>query len=335
MDFKKRNKSNLKINKIDFYFINIFNLTFFLYIFAEQIHKQHDNFIKHKNQCNKPMKLITQNMTCQPQQQQHQMQQTQQQQPIIINNSNNMCQKLAVASKEKSSFINDEIDGISQQQQTSVELKTDTNDNLNHKSLLSSSSPTAAALTSTTPSSISTTTSSTKSATSLLKSSKPGSAATVPRCSQSLTNHNIAATKYGSNKLETSTETATNTMTLDKQQNILSNKVLSQIQQQPSASSSTSSEVSASTSLSSFSAFKQPPNDTSIDKSNNHLLTATGLAKKKVVAAVDTTNRNNKLAALDNLDLALNLSNLPLEGDEDDDPYFELQEYLERVKVSL
>lgn len=276
------------------------------------------------------MKLITQNMTCQPQQQQ---QQTQQQQPIIINNSNNMCQKLAVASKEKSSFINDEIDGISQQQQTSVELKTDTNDNLNHKSLLSSSSPTAAALTSTTPSSISTTTSSSKSATSLLKSSKPGSAATVPRCSQSLTNHNIAATKYGSNKLETSTETATNTMTLDKQQNILSNKVLSQIQQQPSAS--TSSEVSTSTTLSSFSAFKQPPNDTSIDKSNNHLLTATGLAKKKVVAAVDTTNRNNKLAALDNLDLALNLSNLPLEGDEDDDPYFELQEYLERVKVSL
>ncbi|XP_065371549.1 serine-rich adhesin for platelets isoform X1 [Calliphora vicina] len=262
----------------------------------EQIHKQHDNFIKHKNQCNKPMKLITQNMTCQ--------------QPIITNNSSNiMCQKLAAA-KEKSSFTNDEIDGS----QTSVELKDDTNDNLNHKS----SSPVTAAL--------STTTSSSMLATSLLKSSKPGSAATIPRCSQSLTNHN-AANKYGSIKetptttsssSSTSLEAATNTMTLDNQQNILSNNVLSKTAAtQPSSSTSSLS-----------SAYKQP-NDTSIDKSN-HVLAATGLTK---IARGDTSR--NKLAALDNLDLALNLSNLPLEGDEDEDPYFELQEYLERVKHEI
>ncbi|XP_037812295.1 serine-rich adhesin for platelets-like [Lucilia sericata] len=266
----------------------------------EQIHKQHDNFNKHKNQCNKPMKLLTQNMTCQ--------------QPIIINNSSNMCQKLA-ASKEQTLFSNDEIDG---RQQTSVELKDGTNDNLNHKS--SSSTARAASL--------STTTSSSMSATSLLKSSKPGSAATIPRCSQSLTNHN-AANKYGSNKetpatatsSSSSLETATNTMTLDKQQNILSNNVLSKTAAtQPSSSLCTSTLSSA---------YKQP-NDTSIDKSN-HVLTATGLAK----AARGCDTSRNKLAALDNLDLALNLSNLPLEGDEDEDPYFELQEYLERVKHEI
>lgn len=43
-----------------------------------------------------------------------------------------------------------------------------------------------------------------------------------------------------------------------------------------------------------------------------------------------------QLAVLNSLDFALNLSDLPLDlVDGDDDPYYVLQEYLERVKVSL
>ncbi|KAI9579104.1 hypothetical protein GQX74_014721 [Glossina fuscipes] len=44
---------------------------------------------------------------------------------------------------------------------------------------------------------------------------------------------------------------------------------------------------------------------------------------------------NDKLNTLDNLDFALNLSDLPLDDDYDGDPYFVLQEYLERVKAYI
>ncbi|XP_061397134.1 uncharacterized protein LOC133332775 [Musca vetustissima] len=71
-----------------------------------------------------------------------------------------------------------------------------------------------------------------------------------------------------------------------------------------------------------------------VTNGDNSPSSSSSLAATTEQLAESASNCRSKLEALANLDLPFNLSNLPLDIDDDDDPYFVLQEYLERVKVS-
>lgn len=357
-DSQDMNPGNVNKQLPEIYIFFIFSFSLSPLSFTEQIQKQHDNFINRtsiKNQCNKPMRSTSQqqhsNMTCPPPPQSKQQLQQQNEQSSMAavingcNNSSNMCQKSPSSSRaRKTSFAADEVDGTTSTSSTTTtasvigaqgEDEADINDNINHisSSAASASCPTSSVGISGVQ----------------LRSSKPSSLSssstaidTIPRCSLSSNHlqyhHNTAAAggavnKYGSNTMATTSSSslagragtnAAASMTADNQleqrfpkRTILSNTTL--MPTNPASSSSSANDTSGDNSQSDLTA------DASTPSLGNHA---------DAGDATTASNCRSKLAALANLDLALNLSNLPLDVDDDDDPYFVLQEYLERVKVS-